>query len=485
MPQSSFNSAESDRRRWQFSIGGLLLFTASVAVGLSAMTIEKCCWFGSGEFDRERKDFADCIIACWPAGLLAMIFFWIGLGLLNQIRDLRRCLTTCSGLDREQKLGAKLEIAWRVALVAIFALYVANAVLMNQEFYVLHEEMAWPSAPGPWIREGLFGFLTLVIVGSVPRVCREPLSSPCRTFVSLAACLAAIVFCLMQWMNATWFGYADHLATFKYDKTFSNVYSIFDANRYPADAALFFWWSLATGAIVIVNGVLLERLAHQWSKSVGRRVLWLGWLITGIVFVSGYVFWIILHGLRNLSPYAAQAGYPSASHARVAAAIFLAVIVTTLAYRLTTDRATFSHENQICWRSSRNDYFGEWRLILLSLVIVLIASHCRDLYGGLELFGFFRGGASQALQLPDMRQLFVLFLSDPAALLWLAVVLTALHRAFCHWPDQSRYRAELPRVNLSQFATIWLATAAFTISASFALAWMSFGLWFSPWFGGR
>ena len=66
MPQSPFAPADSSRQRWQFSIRGMLIFTASVAIGLSVMQINKSCWF-AGQISRDLDD-AEIIKTGWLGG---------------------------------------------------------------------------------------------------------------------------------------------------------------------------------------------------------------------------------------------------------------------------------------------------------------------------------------------------------------------------------------------------------------------------------
>jgi hypothetical protein len=124
-------------------------------------------------------------------------------------------------------------------------------------------------------------------------------------------------------------------------------------------------------------------------------------------------------------------------------------------------------------------------MTLLILVAVLFMVYFRDLYRTLVLFGVFRGGISRLYDSPMIGELAVLMLFDPVTLLWLAVVLAALRRAFRRRSDHTSGQAELPHVDRAKFVTVWLAAVAFTISGASASAWMSFGLWFCPWLNHR
>jgi hypothetical protein len=78
-----------------------------------------------------------------------------------------------------------------------------------------------------------------------------------------------------------------------------------------------------------------------------------------------------------------------------------------------------------------------------------------------------------------------IFFSRPIDLLWTGLLILCIVRAFAKRPARENLQSDLPRINLPKFITIWLATAAFVVSGSLTLVWMSFGLWLNPWFGGR
>jgi hypothetical protein len=481
MPQSPSIPPESTRQHWQFSIRGMLIFTASVAIGFSAMQINKNCWFGCSGVSRRSDDYS-IIKTDWCGGLIVTLLFWMGLGLLYQIRDLRRCLASHSELDREQTVGGKFEIAWRIAILAIFGLCAVNAILMDRGLYALREEINLLYAPGPMIREGILSFLAVMLVGNIPCVYRETGRSFLQRFLNPAACALAAGLCLVQWMNMTWFECEVHFSYLEYNNAFPNIYSLIDAKSYPSRIWLFFWWSVAAGLTVILNAALLNRLAKQWSRGVGRRLLCLGFLSVGIAFVSSYAIWILTRGLREISPYLAEAGNTSSKYSWFAAVAFLAVFVTALAYRLTAERRPLSDDRQISWRANPDKYFDEWRSILLLFAMALIASYFYDLYRTLYELGFFRRSLASSLQPPIMRQLTILVLFTPPHALWLAVIMLAIHRTFCRRPNPNHCQVDLPCINFAKFITIWLATAAFAVSGTLTLVWMSFGLWFNPWF---
>jgi hypothetical protein len=73
----------------------------------------------------------------------------------------------------------------------------------------------------------------------------------------------------------------------------------------------------------------------------------------------------------------------------------------------------------------------------------------------------------------------------PVNLLWLCLVFLALHRAFARRVDNKQPQSDLPRIDPARFVSVWFAALAFMISGALVLVWMSFALWFNPWWRGR
>jgi len=84
-----------------------------------------------------------------------------------------------------------------------------------------------------------------------------------------------------------------------------------------------------------------------------------------------------------------------------------------------------------------------------------------------------------------LRELVESWFGDPVNCLLLSLVLLALHRAFSRRKDSKHPQAELPRINPARFVTVWFGTLAFVVSGALVLVWMSFALWFNPWWRGR
>ena len=267
-----------------------------------------------------------------------------------------------------------------------------------------------------------------------------------------------------------------------------NKYSAIDASLYPRIAHLFFWWSLVSGLIVIINGIFLSRLAQQWSRGIHRRILWSVLLLSGIATTSSFVIWIKTKGLWQISPYFAEVGTRITWHGGVGALLMVAILVTTLAYRMSADHKSLSEESPIIWRVNPRKYYHEWRLVLLPLALVIMGLFIYDSYRNWLLYKQVSARFQftfYGLQQFSFKFLVDQFSEDPVFLLWLALLLLAVQRTFSRRTDPKNPQTALPRIDRVKFVAIWLATAAFTVSGVLTLVWMSFGLWFNPWFGSR
>jgi hypothetical protein len=482
MPHPPTALPAPSRRRWQFSIRGMLIFTASVAVGLSAMQINKNCWFGSGEVAQGVKDVS-MLKTGWQGGMLATLIFWICLSLLYQIRDLRVCLAANTNLPSEQKWGGTFEICWRLCILAMFALFAGLAILLDRGVFILRDTANFLWDPNV-LREGIFLLFFLVLVGSIPCVRRETNLSWLKRWLYLVLCIMAVVLCLERWAVGTSFHQISQAVMYQMDSALPNKFSAIDARRYPSSTRLFFWWSIVSGLIVVANGLFLHRLSQQWALGIGRRSLYIGLLLLGIAATSSYVVWTLSRGLREISPYFAEVGTAANWHNWIAAALLLIIVATVWTYRIATDWTPHSNERNIIWRIHKDKYYGEWRTILILLAIILIISHLVYLYQIVIQLGFFSASTMPSFFRQNPILPVEIFFS-PLDALGIALILLTFHRIFARRVDPNRPQAGLPRINPAKFLTLWLATAAFVVSGSLALVWMSFGLWFNPWFGGR
>jgi hypothetical protein len=491
--ESPFASADSARHRWQFSLRGLLLFMVSVAVGASVVEVKYLYYthLAALEATERQQRVADSpspqaaprpVDLDWNSGLTAAFVFWMILGLFYQLRDQRRFLALHSQIDREQRAGLRFEVFWRAAVISLLLLYAVTALLLFQNAIALpdsEEFLIRYFGGGAAMREAILVILLILIVASVPFIPRKVRFPWLHAIIDLTACICAFGLCLYRWSDSTFTHYLTHIATYGIDIATSLNHCTINAHDYPRDCSLFFYWSLVSSGLVVFNWICLRRLADRWSPGGIRRWFWLGLFSLGIAAVSDYVLWVYLHGLRQISPAFAESGVSLPYHYWVVIGLIFLILTTALTYRMAVEKGPPSEGPCLSWRENAGKYFHEWRTFLIGLAAMDV---------GFRMYGVVQASLQPAVgirRLSFFDYLGYLYVCMPAGCLWLALVVLALSRATAKQADPDGPRFDIPRLSAAKFIAIWLATAVLLVSGSLTLVWLSFALWFNPWFGGR
>jgi hypothetical protein len=483
MPQLPFAVPESSRQRWQFSIRGMLLFTASVAVGISVWQTKLVCWSAYGfNYSPRRED----IHSSWSGGLIAFFLCWMLFGLGYQIRDLWAFLGGHPHLDQEQRRGLRFEIFWRVCVVLLLTLIALFAALLNQGFLIL-PEIDWEGGffygwgESAVIREAILILLVMTILGSIPHA-QPKLKRPCwQWLINFFTWALAITICLIVWMDEAYYVMIGHFATVEMDRAFPLKYSAIDPLHYRERCLFFYHWAIISGAIVLFNWICLSSLARQWSAGIVRRCLWALLFLSGITAVGSNVIWIFACGLRQISLYFAEVVMQFPTHYWIAIGLLLTVLITVMTYQMAVNRNPMPKESPMSWRRNTGDYFHEGRYFLLGLAVAIVAFRIYASYEVFQqepcMFSIF-GSPERFVKSFYSWPMFVkIFFYRPMEFLWTGLLMLVIFRAFAGRSDANQLQAALPRLNRAKFITIWLATAALVVSGTLALVWMSFSLW--------
>ncbi len=488
MPQSPIALAESSRQRWQFSIRGMLIFTASVAVGASVSQIDLAQWLTifagyAGEWKNFRQP-REVIKTGFGGAFLAVAVFWLCLGLVYQIRDILACLKENPAIDKPRRAGGQIEILWRTGVIALLAGYLLVLFLVNMRVLILPETGDHVWKMGTMLREAVLLVLLLIVVGSVPSARRFELPSFVRqisqgVFYALA----------LYYLSKTCVYILVNIACLGFDAEASLKISSYDPRYFAQTLRIFFLWSLISAFAILLNLFFLKRMARDWSAGIGKRVLWSGLLLAGIVENAAYVVWTMAVGYPTISPYLATTGGPVMKHSWVALVVFAAVVSAVPAYRMSADRSTAANIIDISWRRHRHKYFHESRMVLLLLATTLLwilgdiySEACHNPSFPLTEFGnmLSNSGRFRRFSYWDFgNELF--FYGMPSLFLWLSLFLLTLQRVFSPRFDPRKPLVELPRIDRAKLSTVWLATLSFTFFGSLAVVWISFGLWYFPW----
>jgi hypothetical protein len=477
MPQLTSNATDHKLTRWQFSISGMLVFTLSVAIGAAVVQVNV----------RDLLATSAPVYALFKAGLcglLIIIAFWMICGILYQVRDLRSVRVSHPPLCSEHRWGLRFEIFWRLIMALLMAICILMVFLINQKIIIL---------PVPsdisYLLIGSFidvvpAILLLALVGSVPYVRRKEYSSLLHRGLWLIVCVLAGALCLELWSNQTLIHHLVHIATAGIDYAQPLQFSSIDSRYYKICANLFFWWSILSSMIVIINWAILGRLARKWSRGFKQRLPWIVLLIAGVTATSTFVIWLYARGLKEISPCLAESCNEAPIHYWLSAALLVIILVTIITYRSAVDRDQIVNMPLIEWRRNPQKYYHEWRAILLLLTIA-ISFYCLDPLNRMQiLFSQILWGVVP----PPFRswsEIIYGLIGMPINCLWLALILLALHRTFARREDPQQSHTGLPRINPARLITVWFATLAVMVSSALVLVWMSFALWFNPWWSGR
>jgi hypothetical protein len=436
-------------------------------------------WLGVFSYSGQDR----IVIHSYGGGVIAMIVSWTLLGLFYQVRDLRVTLAMQDGLSTENRRGLRFEIFWRVAIALLIISYALLCFLIDRGTVTLskwEEAAGWPDGI---MLMTLAIMLLIVLVSAVPFARRERRTSWLHISLWLVAAILAIILCLKSFMDYTMFPAFAHISTIGIDYAQPLKFATLKPLTYNLYASVFFWGSLLSSLVALINCLFVRCLASQWRLGQIRRWIWSGLLVVGIGTVSGFLVWIVYFGLYKLSPYLAEVGSQAPLHSWISVGLLILVIVTLITYRMVIEYTPDAKGLQVGWRRNPNKYYNEWRLVVFLLAISVVCFHFQLLYALVDTAMPIKNGSFTFIY--SWSYLLENWLCTQNGFLWLSLVILALHRAFARRESAQQLQATFPSIDRARFAAVWAATLAVMVSGAMAVVWMSFALWFNPWFRGR
>ncbi len=418
----------------------------------------------------------------FSGALIAILVFWMSLGIIYQICDLRSAIILYPTLNADQRCGLYIELFWRVAALALIIIYSVISFLLDRKNITFADWDFW--FPEGTARLCVVLMPMIILVGSVPRGLPKTRSKLYAILEPIAYIMAALFF-FERCFDDTLIPYLVHIATIGINNAQPLKYSAVNPQLYNYYASVFFWWSILSLLIVIANYVMLRSFANQWKLGSKRRLFWLSFLVVGIMAGYAFVIWTTRYGLYKLSPFFAETWGNSPWQCWAASALLMVILTTLITYKMSVRLEPAVEESLIIWWKSFDKYYHEKQWILILLAISIIWFHYETYFA---LQGSMRKMyASMGLTMPafTLRELIESWFNNPADYLFLCLVILSLHRAFIRRKVNILSIRRLPEFNLNKFIVVWITSAGVIISGAIVIVWMSFALWFNPWFRGR
>jgi len=447
---------ERPRRRFQFSLGGLMVLVFGVAVGFSIASMK-----GLG--------FAD--------GILAAAGAWIVLGLVNHARDLWSTYHVRQDLSRDERWGWRLAVFWRVGVACLLVGYYLVSALAALQVIDLpeSEDALWTT--GFDVRGAIFLVCMLIVLCSVLPARPAGRRGLRARVLDLAGVALGLVVCAMICWERMTLQFLVAVAIQGIEMAQPLRFAPEGVDLFPAarTARFFRECSLAL-PLTLINLGLTYGLATQWSRGRCPRLAWSALLVIALPISACYSIWVCTVATPRAFPIMIEAQKHVPLHVWVSALLLVLVLATVATYRLVGSAAQPSGGTDLTWRRADGRYYHERRAVILLLAFGIVAKVVAVLWYVAREFSSFglRLEWSYIVTecLPNGQLLLPLIVLSVAGYAVLRLGRGGLaRRACCPTP-----------LSASHFGAVWLAlflTAAVGIPM---IAIFSFAIWFSPWY---
>jgi hypothetical protein len=449
-----------DERKWrfQFSIRGMMVMTAAVAVGCSVGCLKTA----------ELED-----------ALFAFVSTWIVIGLAVQIADLWTAFRQTTGLSADQRSGWWFAILSRTALAMLLIGHFLLMELLATGRVTLAGARGDSFSNQPLGHESLRNAilamsLLLIFAGLEARAAPVKLRrwSPAIKLLSALAigvCLYYLLlyqFLVYGLVHIACAGIAQGMPS---RGDYAKIYS-------AARALSFLAWALLAFGLVLLDLFCIRQLISSWKQGTRRRAIVIAVLGISLALTAIHPAWLATRGLRGVSPFFAEV-FPIRPINRWLFGILLAALfATAAARRMIPIGETAAGEADTNWRRRSSAYFHEYRLLafFVAATIVGMAAHqfMLALKDWTALTGFFQTTAQMVTQTLQSGAF------DSRCQLWFVVFCFALYRAVGIKRNSHAASPELP---LSLFAVVWTALLATVLMAVPISAALGFGLALNWW----
>lgn len=450
----SILATERKRRRWQFSLGGLMVFVTGVAVGLSMASMQTLDW---------------------THGILGAVVAWIVVGLAVQVRDLWGTFHGQRDLCGDERFGWRFAVFWRVVVVCLLAGYYLLAALRHLKVIALPEPNGIFGLVGANLRDGILLVCLITVVSSVLPARQTERRGRRYVLLNLAGAAAGVVVCAIVCWDRTCIQFLVAIAIQGIETAQPLDMAPEGVEILPAvRTARFFRESSLAALLGLVNLGLTYGLATQWFRGRWRRLAWAGLLVVAMPISVGYLAWVFFVALPRAFPIMIVAQQFEGLHIWTSAVLVVLFMVSAAAYRLSRLPSEPCGRADHDWRRAEGRYYHERRAVIFLLIFGVGAQ-------AVAMFSFWVHFSEFGRPLPWL-EILELFVCEGPFLLRFALLLLAGYALFMparREPDRGPLGP--PRLPAARFASVWLAMFVTAATGIPMLALFSFALWFSPW----
>jgi len=439
------------RRRFQFSLGGLMVFVFGVAVGLSTATMGRFSWYD---------------------GVVAAALAWITLGLVHQLCDLWRAFHDQSRLTSDERWGWRFAVFWRLGVIGLLASRCGVSILLEFHLIALSGSGDGFYLPGRELRDAVVPIAVIIVLSSLLPALPDARCGLRAHLLNLAGLAAAVVLSVLICWDKTTVQLLVTTAIHDVEMAWPLHLAREGVEILPgARTGRFFReCSLALG-LGLASLCLTYGLAHGWNGGRRQRVAWTVALAVALPSAVFYLIWVCLFAMPRAFPIVVDAQTLGPLHVWFTAVLLLLVLVTAGTYRLVGSTGRVAQTAELNWRRDQGRYHHERRAVILVLGVGIAAPLV------VMMFWIYReppwGGWQIVLQV---------LLSQGSVLLAGAVCVAAVCAV---WRLTRRKNVDeeqsLSPISVRHFATVWFALLLSTAVVIPALMLVGVGLWFSPW----
>ena len=335
------------KRRFQFSIRGLLLTTLVIAVGCSVGCLKN---------------------AKWEDGLLAFAATWVVAGLVQQIADLYRAMGQATGLSPDQRSGWWFAMLARGALAMLLVAHFLVIELLATNRLALanpEDESSYLGISGhETLRNAILAMTFLLIFAGLEPNGR-PRRRPWTPAVDLLTTVAVLVLVVLLLRDRFLVFGLVHIACAGIAMGMLHGAAASAWIYSDARAWSFFSRALLASGFLVLDLVCLRQVISCWIRKGWLRPIAVATLGISLALTAIFPAWLASDGLKSVSPCFAEVFTIAPINRWFFGMVLAVVFVTAAARRMIPLRQAVPCDTSGSWRRRPAAYFHEHRWLAL------------------------------------------------------------------------------------------------------------------------